>query len=930
MLEAALSYARLGWPVFPCHPETKRPLVKSDVAGEGGLKLASTDEAQICKWWGKWPHAMIGVPTGAPIGAFAVDLDAGTDKKTGKVFTAAGLRAALAEALGAALPATWEAVTPRGGEHIFYAPPAGRPMPGNRTGVIPRVDIRGDGGYVVVAPSKRADGAAYTWRTGPHSGALAQAPSELMDMVLREGQWAPEASPADLPANVASAPVAAFTPAVDEGVREYAAKALHAECEAVARTGEGGRNQALNIAAVRMAELVAAGALDQALVQRRLEEAAAQNGLTKDDGMRVVRNTIRSGFRKGLKQPRDLRAIRDNVARRKERAARGESSFSYDPRPEPPPYDEVGAFDDPPALPSPSPAPRAPSAAAAENFGASSHSGGSDRPGDRAGHGDTDGRTGAGRRATDRRGAGRRDFTPAEKADLDRRLAFFPQTDLGNAERFRERMRGRILWCAPIGWLYWCGTYWMADGANEIVKAAEHEVARSIQDEADAIAGTDRDVLVSSKKIGRKDEQEIVETFLSDILRQWGRVTEGRQRLTAIADRAQAFLAVDPADLDADPYAVNVRNGTLRIVKVDGKPQIKFAPHAPGDLITKIANVAYDPLADCPLYDRFLEEVQPKADARRFLHQWKGLSLTGDVTEQRLCVFWGKGKNGKSVFEDTHAFVAGDYCETVPIETFLSEGKGRNAGQATPDLAILPGVRMLRTSEPKRNAALDEGLIKLATGGEPIQARHLNRDYFKFYPQFKLTISGNYRPKIEGADEGIWRRMILVPWTYTVPKDKQDKTLTAKLRGEASGILNRVLDGLRDWMGGNGLAVPDDADAATREYRSDSDPLGRFLEACTEPDPQGRVQSSTLHAVFCAWADANGSSKWSGRGFSLAMSERGFHKKQSDVMWWLGLKLVKFVNDFVDESGKPRAARRDDEPGEGAGGAAGDDEIGVF
>ncbi|MGD9924517.1 MAG: phage/plasmid primase, P4 family, partial [Pseudorhodoplanes sp.] len=327
---------------------------------------------------------------------------------------------------------------------------------------------------------------------------------------------------------------------------------------------------------------------------------------------------------------------------------------------------------------------------------------------------------------------------------------------------------------------------------------------------------------------------------------------------------------------------------------------------------------------------RFLEEVQPKADARRFLHQWKGLSLTGDVTEQRLCVFWGKGKNGKSVFEDTHAFVAGDYCETVPIETFLSEGKGRNAGQATPDLAILPGVRMLRTSEPKRNAALDEGLIKLATGGEPIQARHLNRDYFKFYPQFKLTISGNYRPKIEGADEGIWRRMILVPWTYTVPKDKQDKTLTAKLRGEASGILNRVLDGLRDWMGGNGLAVPDDADAATREYRSDSDPLGRFLEACTEPDPQGRVQSSTLHAVFCAWADANGSSKWSGRGFSLAMSERGFHKKQSDVMWWLGLKLVKFVNDFVDESGKPRAARRDDEPGEGAGGAAGDDEIGVF
>jgi P4 family phage/plasmid primase-like protien len=272
---------------------------------------------------------------------------------------------------------------------------------------------------------------------------------------------------------------------------------------------------------------------------------------------------------------------------------------------------------------------------------------------------------------------------------------------------------------------------------------------------------------------------------------------------------------------------------------------VTFSDHDPRDLITKLAPVDYDPAAACPLYDKFLGEVQPKPEMRRFLHQWLGLSLTGDVSEQRLAVWWGKGKNGKSVLMDTVAHVAGDYGATTPIETFLAEGKGRNAGQATPDLAVLPGVRMLRTSEPKRNAPLDEALIKLATGGEEIKARHLNRDYFNFYPQFKLTISGNYRPKITGSDEGIWRRVMLVPWTYTVPEESRDRHLFGKLKAEASGILNRLLEGLCDWLD-HGLVEPHDVGQATAEYREDSDPLGRFLDTCVRAAPGQRVQSSVL------------------------------------------------------------------------------------
>jgi putative DNA primase/helicase len=322
-----------------------------------------------------------------------------------------------------------------------------------------------------------------------------------------------------------------------------------------------------------------------------------------------------------------------------------------------------------------------------------------------------------------------------------------------------------------------------------------------------------------------------------------------------------------------------------------------FAPHDPGDLITKLAPVDYDPAAARPAFDTFLAEVQPQAENRRFLAQWHGLSATGETSEQKLAVYWGKGRNGKSTLIDALAHVLGDYSETVPIETFLAEGKGRNAGAATPDLAILPGVRFLRTSEPDRGAKLAEALIKLVTGGEPILARHLNRDYFRFYPQFKLTISGNYRPEIRGSDEGIWRRVQLVPWTVTIAKEKIDPDLGSKLQGEASGILNWLLDGLCDWLD-NRLTVPADVTEATDSYRAESDPLGRFLAVCTERAEGLRVQSSVLHRLFLAWAKANCEREWSAQGFGRAMREKGYKSVNSQFIWWVDINTTRRAEDF--------------------------------
>jgi putative DNA primase/helicase len=479
--------------------------------------------------------------------------------------------------------------------------------------------------------------------------------------------------------------------------------------------------------------------------------------------------------------------------------------------------------------------------------------------------------------------------------ELNRQLALYPRTDLGNAERFRERNRGKLLWCSAVGWFWWDGRRWSREGADEHVRIAAHETVRGLQDEADAIAGTAIDSKVSTRGKG-KDEEPIM---LSDQLRAWGRQSEQNSKINQLAEQSQAYLAVAPDGLDADRFAINVRNGTLRVRKDEAGEgdSIAFSQHNPDDRITKLIPVDYVPEASCPQYDAFLQDVQPEESMQRFLHQWIGISLTGDISQQRLCVFWGTGKNGKSVFIETAALIAGDYSDTVPIETFLADGRGRSAGQATPDLAILPGVRLLRTSEPKRGAQFDEGLIKMVTGGEPIMARNLNLPYFRFYPSFKLTISGNHRPRIGGTDEGIWRRMTLVPWRVTIPEEKRDPNLVDKLRAEASGILNRYLDGLRDFLD-RGLMLPEEVTAATTEYRRDHDTLGRWLEECTEAKEGVRTSHQAALALFNAWAGANGLTSWKGKGFTNAMTERGIQKTKSGNIYFVDLQLIKTCTDF--------------------------------
>lgn len=667
--------------------------------------------------------------------------------------------------------------------------------------------------------------------------------------------------------------------------------------------------------AERLGQIAAAGAIDERLAKASLEDVAAGVGLIRDLGAKPVKSAIAAGLKLGKKTPADLSEVRRAAS-----AALGAPHINGRPR-------EAGddaTLPPPPETPPPSsPAASLPSSPAAPAPPAEGGEYESSQMGDWPEAAASDG--GAGTREPD-----------ADPDVLHRRLAFYPLTDLGNAERFRDRQRGKLLFNTALattspgrqrGWLAWDNRRWSSESGAERVMIAEHETVRAIQLEADRVAESGRRDVADPEEgacdfvVEIKRDDTVV--LYSEKIAKWGRTSESAQKLGALSKRGAPYLSVGIGQLDADRMKINVNNGTLIVRKRDDGDYIQFAPHNPADMITKVSPVDFDPAATAPEFQKFLARVQPKPEMRLFLQQWFGLSLTGDTSAHKLAFLYGKGRNGKSVLVNAVSYVAGDYAQSVPIESFLDAGKPRNGGQATPDLAKLPGVRLLRTSEPEKNAKLAEALIKLVTGGEPIDARHLQGDMFTFLPEFKMTIQGNYKPVLSGTDEGIKSRLLLVPFSVTIPKEERDIKLVDKLKAEASGILNWMLDGLRSWLD-NGLIEPEEITEATAKYFATSDVLGRFLESCTVREAGSRVQSSVLYQVYEAWCKSSGETAWKNRGFSMALDERGgYERKQSDVMWWLDLKLIKSVNDFVDAQGNPiRVSSTNEESGN-----AGDDEI---
>ena len=458
--------------------------------------------------------------------------------------------------------------------------------------------------------------------------------------------------------------------------------------------------------------------------------------------------------------------------------------------------------------------------------------------------------------------------------------------DQGNARRFIARQGDNFKFATEEGWRVFDGRVWSVADGEDAARRAMHGVIEDVLLEAKACWDRINQIREEPDR-SKLDLNEVNDLKArAPMLFKWKVESGMRARYEAGLAVAKPYLTRHPGDFDADPWRVNVQNGTIVFrVDADGVPQdpdedlVQLRPHDRKDLISRMCAVDYDPQATCPKFLAFLEFVQPDPEIRAFLQRFLGYSLTGLTSEQVLLLNIGEGQNGKSTLYDLVAKIVGNYGASINFES-LARDERKRGGEPTPDIARLPGVRFLKTSEPDEGVRLAEAMIKQITGGEAITARHLNKGFFEFYPVFKLIISGNHKPNIRGQDFGIWRRVLLIPWEIIIPKERKDKSLPRKLWAERSGVLNWMLDGARTYVE-RGLEIPDAIRAATDEYRRDSDPLGEFLAQCLIKSPGQNVGAREMFDAYARWCRANAQRQLQEATFGRRMSDRGYEKRRT-------------------------------------------------
>ena len=415
----------------------------------------------------------------------------------------------------------------------------------------------------------------------------------------------------------------------------------------------------------------------------------------------------------------------------------------------------------------------------------------------------------------------------------------FRLTELGNAERIAFEYGHVIKYVSDMGWLIWDGKRWKIDTKKEIERIT-NKVLRGLY----------------------KSEDEM-ET-------KWARMCERRNiRMNSIKD-LMPLVPGEREEFDRNKYLFNVANGIVDLKK--GKLQ----PHDRELSITKIANVDYDEKAKCPEWMNFLDQIfQGDKELIEYMQRLIGYSLTGEITEQIMVFLIGGGSNGKSTFINIIKDLMGEYGKQAKSDTFI---KKKETG-ANNDIARLVGARFVSAIESEDGEVLSEAFVKQITGGEPVLARFLRQEYFEYIPEFKVFFTTNHKPVIKGTDEGIWRRIKLIPFNLQLPKHKRDLKLSEKLSLEMPGVLNWAIEGCMKWQK-MGLNEPRKVSKATGDYKEEMDIIGPFLYERCHIDAEQKISAKELYEVYSNWCYQNGEFALKNRAFYRVLETQGFKKER--------------------------------------------------
>lgn len=437
--------------------------------------------------------------------------------------------------------------------------------------------------------------------------------------------------------------------------------------------------------------------------------------------------------------------------------------------------------------------------------------------------------------------------------------------DTGNADRFIDRY-GHLYKHSYITNKFYIydGQKWKVDDRGAIRKLID-EMIESIKNEK----------VIHSEDVTEEEAREAFQKYYKK--------TRGTQSKKNIMNELMHRKTVTPDDFDKDDMLLNVANGYIDLTSRE------LYKHDINRMFSQIANTDYSEKMQPAVWLDFLNDIFAGDKAViRYIQKALGYSLTGSTREQIMFILFGKGRNGKSIFVEAISEILGDYSNNMQAKSLMVK-KNDNVNT---DIARLSKARFVTSSEPNEGFRFDEGLIKQLTGGDKVTARFLYAEEFEYTPKFKIWVSTNHKPIIRGTDDGIWRRLVLIPFDVQIPEEKVDKDLKYKLLREAPAILNWMAEGAYMWMQ-EGLAMPEKLKEAVQKYRNEMDTLGQFIEDCCKVDKNSSEKVSNLHQAYKTWSNDNlTSTKVLGmKSFSQKMEERFVKESRRDANYFIGIEI---------------------------------------
>lgn len=481
-------------------------------------------------------------------------------------------------------------------------------------------------------------------------------------------------------------------------------------------------------------------------------------------------------------------------------------------------------------------------------------------------------------------------------------------SDVGQAEVLAKYFSNELRYSPATHFIRYNEHYWQESEPG--AQAVAHELTRRQLEEAT------RDIQSAMKKLTENGGQDILDNTskakaeslmndeqmkaYKDLLAAKAYLTFAIRRrdsknITATLKESRPMLEISPRDLDADCFLLNTPAATYDIRKgMDGARE-----HSAIDYITKITSVSPSNKGEQLWMDCLKLIFCCNQELIDYVQMICGLASIGKVFVEALIISYGGGRNGKSTFWNAVSRVMGLYSGNISADT-LTVGCRRNI---KPEMAEVKGKRLLIAAEMQEGARLNDSIVKQLCSTDDVFAEKKYKDPFSFTPCHTLVLYTNHLPKVSASDDGIWRRLIVIPFDAKIEGSSDIKNYGEYLYQNAGeSILKWIIEGAKkvielDYK----LPVPECVQKAIDGYREQNDWFGHFLTDKCDIDPSYRESSSALYQTYRNYCIDTNEYVRSTADFYFALENAGFKRiNPKGKRFFTGLRLKIDDGDFLN------------------------------